>query len=258
MDSYVLALHLTVFAAALLQAATGIGFGVIAGPIFLIVMNSGSAIQVSIMLSLLIALVLAPSLFGRADKTLLVRLLLGALAGLPLGIFVFVQVGIDMLKLLAGLAVLFMALITMGLLKFGGAGKTPSDGSPSGGRIPDLLVGAVSGAMCSSLAMPGPVVAARMMTLERGKDSLRATILVMFVFSYSAAIAAQALLVGVSSDSLSLTASLVPATLVGVFIGRFSVAWISERGFRRMLSVILVATALGLLSVSGQSLLSAV
>ena len=81
MESYVLALHLAVFAAALLQAATGIGFGIIAGPIILMVMNSASAIQVSILLSLMIALMLAPSLYGRADKPLLARLLLGAMAG---------------------------------------------------------------------------------------------------------------------------------------------------------------------------------
>lgn len=251
MDSYVLALHLAVFAAALLQAATGIGFGIIAGPIILMVMNSASAIQVSILLSLLIALVLAPALYGRADKSLLARLLLGTLAGLPLGIFVYVQVGVDLLKLLAGLAVLFMAAITLGLVKFGGHGGRPSDGP-----VPDLLVGVVSGAMCSSLAMPGPVVAARMMAAERSKDSVRATILVMFVGSYIAAIAAQALMVGVSRDSLTLTASLAPATLVGVFLGRFAVSWISERGFRWILSIILVATAASLLLVSGRSLLT--
>ena len=251
MESYILVLHLAVFAAALLQAATGIGFGIIAGPIILMVMNSASAIQVSILLSLMIALVLAPSLYGRADKPLLARLLLGAMAGLPLGIFIYLQVGVDLLKLLAGLAVLFMAMITLGLVKFGGAGDTPSDG-----RVADLLVGVVSGAMCSSLAMPGPVVAARMMAAERSKESVRATILVMFVGSYIAAIAAQALMVGIPRDSLTLTASLAPATLVGVFLGRFAVSWISERGFRRILSIILVATAASLLLVAGRGLLS--
>jgi len=242
MESYILVLHLAVFAAALLQAATGIGFGIIAGPIILMVMNSASAIQVSILLSLLIALVLAPSLYGRADKPLLARLLLGAMAGLPLGIFVYLQVGVDLLKLLAGLAVLFMAMITTGLVKFGGAGDASSDG-----RVTDLLVGVVSGAMCSSLAMPGPVVAARMMALDAAKETVRATVLVMFVFSYFAALATQALMVGISTDSLTLSASLAPATLVGVFVGRYSVAWISQRGFRWILSIILTITALGLL-----------
>ena len=68
MDGYILALHGAVLAAALFQAATGIGFGILAGPIILMVMNSGSAVQVTILLSLLIAVVLAPSLYRRADK----------------------------------------------------------------------------------------------------------------------------------------------------------------------------------------------
>lgn len=250
MDQYILVLHVAVFAAALLQAATGIGFGIIAGPIILMVTNDHSAIQVSILLSLLIAVVLAPSLYGRTDKLLLGRLMLGTLAGLPIGIFVFILIGVDLLKLLAGVAVMFMALSTLGLLKFGGKGPASANG-----RAADFLVGAVSGAMCSSLAMPGPVVAARMMALGKAKESLRATILVLFVFSYIAAIVVQGVTVGVSRDSLALTASLAPATLAGVFFGRYAVRWISERGFRWILSIILTATAFGLLVVSGRSML---
>ena len=71
MDATLIALHAAVFAAALLQAATGIGFGVIAGPIILMVMNSGAAVQVTILLSLLIAVVLAPSLYGQVHKKVL-------------------------------------------------------------------------------------------------------------------------------------------------------------------------------------------
>ncbi len=250
MDLYDVVLHLAVFAASPLQAATGIGFGLIAGPVILIVMNSGAAIQVSIMLSLLIALVLAPSLHGGADKLLLKRLLVGTVPGLPLGIAVFLLVGVDMLKLLAGLAVLFMALIITGVLKF-----SPKQDAPADGRAMDLGVGVVSGAMCSSLGMPGPVVAARMMVLEQGKDSLRATVLLMFVFSYLAAIAVQALLVGLSNEGLILSATLVPATLAGVFCGKLAVGWITELAFKRIISVMLVATALSLLFVSGRSLL---
>lgn len=251
MDLYDLALHLAVFAAALLQAATGIGFGLLAGPIILIVTNSGSAIQVSILLSLVIALVLAPSLHRRADRVLLKRLLIGTVPGLPLGILVFTLVGVDMLKLLAGLAVLFMALITTGVLKF----SRNQDGAANG-RAADLGIGVVSGAMCSSLGMPGPVVAARMMVLEQSKETLRATVLVLFVFSYIAAIAAQAAMVGLSRDGLILTATLAPATLIGVFIGKLVVEWISERAFRRIISFMLLATAFSLLLVSGRSLLS--
>lgn len=250
MDQYILVLHVAVFAAALLQAATGIGFGIIAGPIILIVTNDHSAIQVSILLSLLIALVLAPSLFGRADKVLLKRLLIGTVPGLGLGILVFLLVDVNMLKLLAGLAVLFMALITTGVLRF-----TPQGSAAARRRAGDLAIGVVSGAMCSSLGMPGPVVAARMMLHAQSKDTLRATILVMFVFSYLAAIVTQAVMIGLSGDGLALTVTLAPATLIGVFLGKLSAAWISERAFRRIISIMLLATAASLLLVSGRSLL---
>ena len=252
MDFYVLVLHVAVFVASFFQAATGIGFGLLAGPIILMVTNDGSAIQISILLSLLIALVLAPSLFGRTDKVLLKRLLIGTLPGLPLGIAIFLLVGVDGLKLLAGLAVLFMALITTGIVKF-----SSRHGAPANARAKDLAVGVVSGAMCSSLGMPGPVVAARMMVLEQGKESLRATVLVMFVFSYIAAIAVQQVMVGLTADTLLRTATLAPATLIGVFCGKLAVEWISERAFRRIISVMLLATAGSLLLVSGRSLLSA-
>ena len=242
---YILALHAAVLAAALLQAATGIGFGIIAGPIILMVMNSGSAVQVTILLSLLIAVVLAPSLYRLADKVLLTRLLVGTLVGLPIGIVVFLQVSVDMLKLLAGIAVLFMALSVMGLL-----GSARSNANPRGGRLHDLGIGLLSGAMSASLAMPGPVAAAHMSSLAHAKDTIRATILVMFVFSYTAAFAFQAVFAGVPRETLTLAATLTPATLIGILLGRMSVAWISESGFRRMLSIVLVATSISLLVAS--------
>ena len=250
MDVYDLVLHGAVFAASLLQAATGIGFGIIAGPIILMVMNSGSAVQVTILLSLLIALVLTPSLYRQADRKLLSRLLLGTAIGLPLGIVVFLQVSLDILKLLAGLAVLFMALNASGVLAL-----SLRKGRTRRGELHNVAIGVLSGAMSSSLAMPGPVVAARMTSLAFSKETIRATLLVMFVFSYSAAMAFQAGLAGVERDTMILTASLVPATAIGVIIGRLSVAWISERMFRRLLIVVLTATSASLLAVSIRALL---
>lgn len=242
MDATLIAMHAAVFAASLLQAATGIGFGVIAGPIILMVMNSGSAVQVTILLSLLIAVVLVPSLFRQANRRVLGRLLIGTAAGVPLGIVVFLQVSLDVLMLLAGLSVLFMALSVSGLLSLPlRKGQTPR------GEAQNLVIGVLSGVMSASLAMPGPVAAARMSSLAFPKETIRATILVMFVFSYSAAFAFQVGLVGFAwEDTGILTATLLPATLIGVLIGRMLVARISERAFRRLIVVVLVATSLSL------------
>lgn len=241
MENTELALHGAVLIAAFMQAATGIGFGVIAGPVILLVMSSGAAVQVSIILSLLIAAVLAPAIARHAERALLVRFLIGTLAGLPLGIVVFAHIGIETLKLLAAFAVLFMAVSASGLLA-----RPRRDPDGPGERLRDLMVGLVSGMMSTSLGMPGPVAAARMSALAHAKDTIRATILVMFVFSYIAALAFQTAFVGVDGETLWQTAGLVPATLAGVGLGKLAAARIGERFFRRLIVALLVATALGL------------
>ena len=193
MDSSVLLLHAAVLIAALVQAATGVGFGLIAAPIILMVINAGSAIQVTILLSLLVALILAPPLYKQSPKPLLFRFVLGTLIGLPIGIFVFMSVSITALKLGVGVCV----VLTASAVVRGSIGNR-KDKQQTGNSVYDVLAGILSGAMSVSLAMPGPPAAARMAVLALPKEAIRATSLVLFTFSYTAAIAFQGALVGVS------------------------------------------------------------
>jgi len=241
MDPQFLLLIFAVAGASALQAATGIGFGVIAGPVLLMVLNSATAIQISILLSFLIAAVLVPSLWRHLDRLLLVRLLAGSLVGIPLGLVVFLNIGIDVLKLLAGGVVLFTLVFA---LRAHRALKAPV--SLVRGRIEQLSLGVASGVMSGSLAMPGPIPAAWMSARAYTKETVRATILAMFLFSYMAALALQALLAGITRETLWQGTILAPATLIGVFIGRLLAARLTERIFRWVLILVLAATALGL------------
>ena len=231
-----------VLAASLLQGATGIGFGVIAGPVLLYALNSGSAIQVSIMLSLVIALLLAPTLLRLADWPVLKLLLVGTCLGIPLGILVFVRVDIVMLKLLAGLAVAFMALTAAGVFeRFRQKEKRENNRRAAWG------LGVVSGVMSSSLGMPGPVPAAWMVTRRFPKSVIRATILVMFVPSYTAALAFQAFTPGITEESVRWSLQLLPATVAGVIMGRILEKRIGETTFKYIITIVLTCTSLLLL-----------
>lgn len=240
METIEIALHATVLVAAMLQAITGIGFAMIAGPFILLAMNSGSAVQVTTLLSLLIALVLAPTLISQVDKPLLKRFLVGTLIGLPIGILVFINVSVDVLKLLAGITVLFMTLSAIGVPGFGrgSEGATPAR---------QMFIGTLSGAMCACLAMPGPVAAVHMTTTGYRKETIRATVLALFVGSYTAAFLIQSAAVGTTPEMLFKTASFVPATLVGIVIGRIVSGRISESHFRWLIIAFLVATSASLL-----------
>ena len=225
-----------------LQSSTGIGFGVIAGPVLLIVLNDGSAIQISVLLNLLIALSLAPSLRQKADLRLLKNLLIGLAIASPLGLLIYLRMDIGLLKSFAAVVVLF----TLFLLAFGQRVSSILQ-SNAAGRFEQVSIGFIAGIMGGSLAMPGPVAAAWMSARGFGKDSIRATILVMFVVAYTIALLLQFLLAGISTDTLILTAMLIPPTLAGIVLGQILSSRISEVSFRWVLMIILAFTAFFLL-----------
>ena len=232
-----LVLGIAIFGASALQAATGIGFGVIAGPVLLIVLNDGSAIQVSVLLNLLIATILAPSLRQKADRRLLKSLLIGLAIGSPLGLLIFLQMDISLLKVFAGLVVLFTLFLVLR-----GNRASPSSEGDVAGRFEQVSVGVIAGIMGGSLAMPGPVPAAWMSARGFDKDTIRATILVMFIAAYTIALLLQFALANISMDTLMLTAMLAPPTLAGILVGHILSSRISEAVFRRLLLVILAFT----------------
>jgi uncharacterized membrane protein YfcA len=113
----------------------------------------------------------------------------------------------------------------------------------------------MAGIMNASLAIPGPLPVARMVRLGVTPETIRATILALFVFSYPVAITLQALMVGVSPATLKVTAALIPATLVGILAGRILASRITERLFIRITLVLLTATSLGLFVNAGVALM---
>lgn len=245
MDGQTLVLQAAVLVGAVFQSATGIGFGLIAGPILLLVMNSTSAVHVTILLSLLIAVVLTPSLYSRADKAVLPGLVLGTVVGLPIGIFLYQHSDVGLLQFSAGLAVLFMAVSVSGCTGLGGR-----RGTTRRRKLADIGIGVLSGVMSASLAMPGPPVAARLSALGCPKDTVRATLLALFVVSFGTAIPLQALTATISLQTVTLALTLAPVTLIGIYLGRKSVVWISERTYRFLIISALAATSAGLLATS--------
>ena len=180
MGQQLLILNFAVFGASVLQSATGVGFGVVAGPLLLIALNDGTAIQVSVALNLLIAVILAPSLWRVSDRILLRDLLIGLAVGSPIGLVMFLYADIALLKIFAGAVVLFTVLL---LLR--GNRADALSASAGAGKFEKVVVGFVAGVMGGILAMPGPVPAAWMSARGYNKDTIRATILVLNVAVHS-------------------------------------------------------------------------
>lgn len=242
MDLEFALLIFAVFAAATLQAATGIGFGIIAGPLLLATLNDASAIQISIILNLMIAALLAPTVWQHFDAKVLPKLVLGLLAGSPAGLVIFTALDVVYLKALAG----GFVLVALYFLLFGNR-PAPADPIKKPATAEQLSIGVVAGIMGSSLAMPGPIPAAWLSARGFGKVVTRATVLIMFIFAYGTALLLQVALVGIGRDTLLICAELAIPAAVGIVAGRYLSHQISETVFRNIVVVVLLATSITLL-----------
>lgn len=243
MTQELLILSVAAFGASALQSATGVGFGVLAGPVLLVLLNDGAAIQVSIALNLLIAATLAPSLWRNADRQLLGRMLIGLAIGSPLGLLIYLYVSIAWLKILAVMVVIF----TLAMVLRGNSLRA-APASATAGKIETTMIGAVAGIMGSSLAMPGPVPASWMLVRRHTKEEIRATILIMFVAAYSFALLLQVFLSDIEFATVRLTGLLVPSTLAGIVLGNYLSSRFSESFFRWLLTTMLAASVVVLIA----------
>ena len=237
MDLSTVLLHVSAAAAAFFQSVTGIGFGMIAGPVVLMVLNDPGAMVISSLMSALIAYVLFPLVRRGADWRLTMRLLGGAVLGVPLGALLLAAVDIQALKLVAGLTI---AALTA-LMVFG----APGTGRP--GLAGDLIFGGLGGLLGTALAMPGPPAALRASALGRSKTTVRASMMGFFVVVWPMALAAQALALDLTAQTFWNALSLVPATLAGLAAGHYAASRVSESFFRRVVTVLLFATSASLL-----------
>lgn len=201
-----------VFAASLLQAVTGIGFGVIAGPVLLVTMASAGAIQVSIVLSFLIALLLSPITVPHVNWRLLRPLFAGVCIGTPIGALAYLSLSLEHLKVLAALVVGAMTVIATGILARFPFFQTDT-------QVRRGAIGIVCGILNAALAMPGPPVAAYVTAIKSNPRVVRSTTLVTFLLSYPIALGFQAMFVGVSDTLAPTVLALFVPTVAGTFCG---------------------------------------
>lgn len=254
-------LYPAVLVAALLQSATGVGFGLIAGPFLLLALAPHEALVVASALGLLIAVAVAPLLARHAERNDLRLLALGALAGLAPGTLAFVYADAQLLK---GGAALLIVVMLHSLLRqrraqhtadtdtdtdtAGQAAPVPAPGAGRADRLAGFGAGLSAGALGVCLSMPGPGPAAYLLRLERGKHTIRATILTFFVLAFGAALPLQLAFGEFDPGRLrALLLRLTPLTLVGLLLGQLLTRFIAERAFRWLLIALLGATLANLL-----------
>ena len=235
------------FLGALVQAATGFGFAILAAPVFLVTMNSPSAIPILVALHVPQSLMLVPGIWHRASRWHLQRLVLGAVVGCPVGLWLFAGADVRALKLTVGcliLAVIGLLMVREMLARRRRRGVRAA----SHGTAATLATGAISGAMTALLVMPGPPLMVYFMGARQGAEALRALSLSFFALCYVAVTAANIWAGGMPRASWMTVALLTPAVIAGTAAGIVLGPKLGEAGMRQAI--------LGLLFLSGAGALA--
>lgn len=229
-----------VCAGSVLQVSTGVGLGLVAGPILLLSLPGQSAIFVAVVLNLLLSLALLPQERGEICWRPLRLLVIGTVIGLPLGWLVLRQIDTTTLKILSGLVVLFAAVQLM-------RRRPAHAGGGTSGRALMLMGGGFSGFMNGCLAIPGPVAMWALMHENIAPTAVRATLRALFTFSYAAALTAHIGFGGQTQSGWSTVAALLPALAIGIVMGAVVKRRISGMVLYAALRLILLAMAISLL-----------
>lgn len=218
------------FAGAFVQSAVGFGFALIAAPIFLAAMQSGSAMQVLVAIHVVQSAMLVPGLWRRAPKELLSPMLLGSLVGFPAGLFVFLALDFNTLKLTVGVVMLaFTAFLIAGERSWL-SHLFVVRGPPHPAAA--ATVGASAGALTSVLVMPGPPLILYVAARRLGKLESRALSLTFFAFCYVMVTLLHAVWTGMSAETWAAAGALTPAVIIATLLGNRLAHRLSEARFR--------------------------
>lgn len=224
-----------ILVASVLQTSTGFGFSIMATPFLLILFLPYEAIQINIILSLIISVALIWKIKQEIDYILLKRFTLGSIAGVPLGIFIFVSINIEAFKL--GVSILLLLLTLLLIFQFR-VNATP---------FRDYLVGGISGLLTTSIGMPGPPLLLYFTGTDTEKAKLRATTLAFYLFIYFVSLLTQVFIMGTNKTILTASLLAVPIVLFGMFLGEKLFKRINQQAFRIFTYILLSCTGVYLL-----------
>jgi len=203
----------TSFCAAMLLTTNGFGFAVLAIPFFLLFAPPAQAIQVAIILALAISLCVLPGLHRGVQRPLLLRLAIGSLVGLPLGLAGFALADPRVMRGVAG------ALIAVFAAAQGYNHYHRRPPSLAMHPVGDLVAGAAAGAATGLVGMPGPPVVIYLILVGAPTQMSRATQIAFFALIFAVTLAANAAFHGVPRADWLVAATLMPPTAIGAWAG---------------------------------------
>jgi uncharacterized membrane protein YfcA len=220
---------LCILAAAFIRGFTGFGLAVVGVPLLTLFFAPARIVPSIMILAILAGLQLLPKIWRSIDWRLLAPTILGALIATPFGTWLLAGIPDNAMRILIGAAVLTASFAVQLGFRFRG-------------RPPALLsagIGAIAGLTGGAAAMPGPSVIFLFLAAPVAVEVGRASLILFFQVSAVASAVSAAFSGLLPVASLILGAALLPALLLGNWLGDRVFDRASAKSYRRVVVVLL-------------------
>lgn len=233
--SSVFGLMVLVLVASTLQAGTGFGFSIMATPFLLLLFEPHDAIQLNIILSLVISVIMTYKLRSEVNKESLIRLIKGSLIGVFPGMLLFIFLDVRILKILVSFLILSSTALLVAKIN---VKQT---------NTKELITGALSGLLTTSLGMPGPPLLIYFAGAKVDKSTLRGTALAYFVFVLPISLLLQFSMYSISKGVWISTLWALPFAVMGIYLGQWVFTRLKQQLFEKIIYALLFFTGIYLL-----------
>jgi len=229
---------LILFVASFLQGLTGFGFALISMPLLSLIIDIREAIPLCAIFGLLISLYLMYQLKDHVIVFELKRLIVGALVGIPIGVYFLAHTGPVLLQtILAIIIITFVTLTLSGILK------------PIGlDRKWGYLFGSLSGILGGAFNTGGPPVLVYVYLQGWDKNKQKASLSGYFVVTAAFVVVSHAITGITTLHTLSYLLYFLPFVLFGLMFGSRLFNRISSGIYSKM--VLIGLLGIGLFTIS--------
>jgi uncharacterized membrane protein YfcA len=226
------------FLAAGTQSLTGFGFALVMVPLLSLIWDVKLAVVTSTLLSSvsLVPLVVEVRQWVRLSKV--IPLATGSLAGVPVGLLIFIRIDADLLKI----CVASLVIVASVLLYF--APRFSMDEPPIAGSV---MAGMLSGMLRASTSMGGPPLVLYTLSREREVEAFRSTVMAVFLFNSVLTVTGLAIADRITGEALKATGVALPALAAGLLAGAWLRMRVQQDVFRKLALAVLVFTGIGVI-----------
>lgn len=227
-----LAVIVIICIAAVLQSISGFGFSLLAMPLLSIFVDIQDAVVIATLCGIFTNAVHLRKDFQLVERSIARRISLSALIGMPLGVVVLSVFSATHMRAIIGAVIVVLVFLMMRNFIL----KTENTNV-------DIVLGAFSGLLATSVSTNGPPLVFLLQSKQLDPWRLRATLAYVFTISGCASFIVLMIAGKGSIEAFQYAMLSLPAMYLGTVVGRKARRRVTQEAFKRLMYVLLLATA---------------